>query len=348
MEQLLAEARNNELKLRRFSELERQLMSTRVLSELVKTMLVDFRRNFDLDEVNLVLLDASGEWLHALGTTHVAELVELGLLLVEGEHTLYQRYAKDFRPSLGAFQTALHDGCFTNTSLGSVALIPLARQGQLFGGLHLASHDPKRFNATDGTYFLERLAAFLLMCLENAQYFDKLEKFGLTDALTQVNNRRYFDTRLKEAVSHALRHQQPLAAMMFDLDYFKHVNDQYGHLVGDYVLQQAAGLIQGCLRASDSFARYGGEEFVALLPGADVGVALEIAERIRASIATYTFAAPSPAPLNLTVSIGVATISLGGVGIDEDGVAQMLVQNADSSLYQAKQQGRNCVVAAWQ
>jgi diguanylate cyclase (GGDEF)-like protein len=182
------------------------------------------------------------------------------------------------------------------------------------------------------------------MCLENSQYFDKLERFGLTDALTQVNNRRYFDTRLKEAVSHALRHQQPLAAMMFDLDHFKQVNDQHGHQGGDSVLQQSAVLIQECLRASDSFARYGGEEFVALLPGTDVVTAAEIAERIRLRIAEYVFALPGAVSLKLTVSIGVAPMQLESV--DEPAAAQGLVHDADAALYRAKQQGRNCVVAA--
>ncbi|MEQ1668189.1 MAG: GGDEF domain-containing protein, partial [Sulfuriferula sp.] len=176
--------------------------------------------------------------------------------------------------------------------------------------------------------------------------FDKLERFGLTDALTQVNNRRYFDARLKEAVSHALRHQQVLTAMMFDLDYFKQVNDQYGHQVGDSVLQQAANLMQSCLRGSDSFARYGGEEFVALLPGADAATALEIAERIRASIANTLFAVPNQPSLSLTISIGLSAIELHEAGLDEAATAQALVRDADTALYQAKLQGRNRVIAA--
>ncbi|BBP00088.1 DUF484 family protein [Sulfuriferula nivalis] len=344
MEHLLAVARNNELKLKRFGELERLLMTTRVFSQLVMIMLVDFRRYFDLDEVNLVLLDASGDWLNALGVVQAADLAALGLTLVDGEHTWYQRYAEDFRPYLGKYDADIHADCFTKTSLASIALIPLARQGNLYGGLHLASRDPDRFQAGDGTYFLERLASFLLMCLENSQYFDKLERFGLTDALTQVNNRRYFDARLKEAVSHALRHQQPLAAMMFDLDHFKQVNDQHGHQGGDSVLQQAAKLIQDCLRASDSFARYGGEEFVALLPATDTAASVEIAERIRSRIAEHDFILSSTVTLKLTVSIGVAETELDG--IDELAAEQNLVHEADAALYRAKQQGRNCVVAA--
>jgi diguanylate cyclase (GGDEF)-like protein len=344
LEHLLALARNNELKLKRFGELERLLMTTRVLSQLVMIMLVDFRRYFDLDEVNLVLLDATGDWLNTLGVPQAAELSALGLTLVDGEHTLYQRYAEDFRPYLGKYNEDSHPDCFSKTGLASIALIPLARQGNLYGGLHLASRDPERFQADDGTYFLERLASFLLMCLENSQYFDKLERFGLTDALTQVNNRRYFDARLKEAVSHALRHRQPLMAMMFDLDHFKQVNDQHGHQSGDSVLQQAAILIQECLRASDSFARYGGEEFVALLPGTDTPAAIEIAERIRSRIAEHEFTVSSTISLKLSVSIGVSKVQLDD--IDELAAEQNLVHEADAALYLAKQQGRNCVVAA--
>lgn len=341
---LLSEARKNEEKLQRFGRLEQQLMTTRALSQLVNIVLNDFRRNFDLDEVRLLLLDENGEWAQVLGATQLAALCNIGLVLVANEPRLRKVYSHPARPRLGIYREDVHADFFAGDNLASVAMLPLVRQGNLMGGLHLASRDASRFAATSGTYFLERLTAFLVMCLENALYFDKLEQFGLTDALTQVNNRRYFDARLKEAVSHALRHKHPLTAMMFDLDHFKQVNDQWGHPVGDLVLQQAAQVIQAVLRGSDSFARYGGEEFVALLPGADSATASEIAQRIRHAIENYAFCAHLDAALSLTISIGLSEIALGEAGMDEIAVGKQLIHDADAALYRAKARGRNCVV----
>ena len=344
LDTLLTEARKNEEKLLRFGRLEQQLMETRALTQLVTIVLRDFRQNFDLDEVRLLLLDETGEWARVLGETHLSALHDMGLVLVEDESQLSTLYQRPLRPALVAYQTDMHGDLFVLSHLASVALLPLERQGNLIGGLHLGSRDAHRFKASNGTYFLERLSAFLVMCLENSLYFDKLEQFGLTDALTQVNNRRYFDARLKEAVNHALRHQHPLAAIMFDLDHFKQVNDQWGHQVGDTVLQQVAQVIQTVLRGSDSFARYGGEEFVALLPGADSEVASEIAQRILHAIASHKFCVCSNEPLSLTVSIGVAGIALHNVGADEVSIGKQLIKDADSALYRAKENGRNCVV----
>lgn len=344
LDTLLSEARKNEDKLQRFGQLEQKLMATRALSQLVNIILCDFRQSFDLDEVRLLLLDEAGEWARILGGVRLPELQGMGLELVAHESRLLGLYQQPLRTRLGDYQAALHETMFVNTQSGSVALLPLVRQGKLMGGLHLASHDVLRFMASSGTYFLDRLSAFLVMCLENALYFDKLEQFGLTDALTQVNNRRYFDARLKEAVNHALRHQQPLAAMMFDLDHFKQVNDQWGHPVGDAVLQQAAQVIQTVLRGSDSFARYGGEEFVALLPGADSGIANDIAQRILLAIDSHVFNVGLAESLSLTISIGVAGIALHNVGAAEEAIARQLINDADTALYSAKARGRNCVV----
>lgn len=345
LDTLLAEARKNEEKLQRFAQFEQQLMATRALSQLVNIMLCDFRQSFDLDEVCLLLLDETREWARVLSVEQATALREQGLQLVAQESQLTPIYQHSLKPRLGNFQSVLHGNLFTHPQLASVALLPLVRQGKLMGSLHLGSRDLSRFSASSGTYFLERLAAFLVMCLENSLYFDKLEQFGLTDALTQVNNRRYFDARLKEAVNHALRHQHPLAAMMFDLDHFKRVNDQWGHQIGDAVLQQAAQVIQKVLRGSDSFARYGGEEFVALLPGADDVIAGEIAQRILQAIADHAFHVGLEQPLSLTISIGVAGIALHNVGAEESTIAKLLINDADTALYQAKADGRNCVVA---
>ena len=343
---LLAKARENEEKLLRFERFEQQLMTTRTLTQLITIMLKDFPARFDLEVVNLVLLDTEGEWAQALGKEGIVSLGAMGLLLGRDVSGYSRNYTQPFRPRLAAYQAHQHIALFDGTvvPLGSMALLPLVRQGQIMGGLHLGSRDKHRFVTHDGTYFLERLSAFFVMCLENALIYDKLERFGLMDALTQVNNRHYFNLRLKEAVSHTLRHRAPLVAMMFDLDHFKAVNDRWGHQVGDYVLQQVVRIMQSLLRGGDTFARYGGEEFVALLPDTDLGVAIDIAERIRLAIDKHRFSVGEPELIHLSVSIGVAQLERRETENNNDEeLARDLVAAADSALYRAKAQGRNRV-----
>jgi two-component system, cell cycle response regulator len=119
------------------------------------------------------------------------------------------------------------------------------------------------------TNFIEWLAAVASVCLENVANNERLKHIGLTDALTGVHNRRYFDQRLREEVDRALRKGQPLSCLLVDVDHFKHVNDKHGHLIGDAVLREVAEQIKDQLRLSDAMARYGGEEFAVLLVQTD-------------------------------------------------------------------------------
>ncbi len=339
---VLDKVRENEDKLLKFGRLEQQLLTARTLVQLLWILLRDFPDSFALDAVRLVLHDADGEWAHALGVDSIRTFSGIGLLLCDDIACCERGLDATYQPVLTAYLDASHAELFGELTKmpESIALLPLVRQGHLLGSLYLSSSDRARFSTNDGTYFLERLASFMVMCLENALYYEKLERSAWLDGLTQVNNRRYFDVRLKEAVSHALRYELPLSLMMFDLDYFKRVNDQWGHQAGDSVLQQAAQVMRMQLRGSDSFARYGGEEFVALLPDTDVESAAEIAGRILRAVAACQFYIDQPEPINMTVSIGVALIRF------EQGEAEAgnhLVADADAALYLAKEQGRNGV-----
>lgn len=342
LDALKHKARENEDKLLKFGRLEQQFMTARTLVQLLWIILQDFPNQFSLDTVRLVLHDADGEWARTLGAESVRTFTSVGLQLYDDLLYEQREYDGGFHPVLRVYDAEKYGYLFGELTIppGSVALLPLVRQGRLIGSVHLASASPRRFTATDGTYFLERLCAFMVMCLENALYYEKLERSAWLDGLTQVNNRRYFDVRLKEAVSHALRHDVPLALMMFDLDLFKRVNDQWGHQAGDCVLQQSAQVMRAQLRSSDSFARYGGEEFVALLPDTDVEAATEIAGRILRAVAGCAFHIDQAEPLSITVSIGVALVK---IDANLEQAAICLVAEADMALYAAKELGRNCV-----
>jgi len=195
------------------------------------------------------------------------------------------------------------------------------------------------------TNFIEWLAAVASVCLENVANNERLKHIGLTDALTGMHNRRYFEQRLREEVDRALRKGQPLSCLILDVDHFKHVNDTHGHLIGDVVLREVAEQVKDQLRLSDAMARYGGEEFAILLVQTDKPTALAIAERIRTAVASQAVHLPDRNDLKVSMSIGVSTLQEAVRGADIDLKARELVSAADSALYAAKRSGRNRVIS---
>jgi diguanylate cyclase (GGDEF)-like protein len=167
----------------------------------------------------------------------------------------------------------------------------------------------------------------------NAQ---ELEKLATVDSMTGLFNRRHFFEMAEKEWQRFQRYQRPLTMLMVDVDRFKHVNDKFGHAIGDSVLTAVAATCFEDKRASDIVGRIVGEEFVVLLPETDVEQAAVVAERIRQKVLKRKFAARE-SDLSVTVSIGVAqaTLSMSGVGA--------LLNAADQALYRAKDKGRNRV-----
>jgi len=168
---------------------------------------------------------------------------------------------------------------------------------------------------------------------------EQLKRLTNIDHLTNLFNRRYLSEILEGEFFRARRNRENLSLVIIDIDYFKNVNDTYGHQNGDVVLASVAGLAQQQLRAYDSAARYGGEEFVLLFPGTSLNGGEMVAERLRQSVLEFSFPPPMQ-DLTLTISAGVATYPSPHV----DSV-DSLFRQADEALYRAKQNGRNRVEA---
>ena len=166
----------------------------------------------------------------------------------------------------------------------------------------------------------------------------ELEFLATTDGLTGLHNRRCLMARLEQEIIRVHRFQAPFSLLMIDLDHFKAVNDQHGHLVGDQVLAHIAGILRACLRESDFAARYGGEEFCILASGTSSAGAEVFANRLRALVAKSPFLIKDRDSLAITCSIGVAETN--STRLD----AGRLIEAADQALYQAKHAGRNRVV----
>ena len=171
---------------------------------------------------------------------------------------------------------------------------------------------------------------------ERRQLLDRLHRQSMTDNLTGLFNHRFFHERLKHEFSRARRYGQPLGCIMIDVDFFKTVNDAYGHLVGDEVLKLLAGILTQATRSVDILARYGGEEFAVLLPNTDLAGAVRCAEHIWESIGTSDIRT-AEGTLRLTISAGVTAIS------SELPDEEALCRRADAALLAAKRRGRNNV-----
>jgi diguanylate cyclase (GGDEF)-like protein len=347
--ELMERARYNERVLARFQKVELRLIGIVSFKELIEAILEDYRDAFELDVVTLSLIDADYDLRRTLMDAEAAPEGFPGLIIFDRDVYLSSLFGTNNQPVLGAFDPTRHRVLFpaANPVPSSVAVLPLMRWGQLVGSLNLGSLRRDRFTPGMATHFIEWLAAVASVCLENVANNERLKHIGLTDALTGVHNRRYFEQRLREEVDRALRKGSPLSCLLVDLDHFKSVNDRYGHLIGDVVLREVAEQIKDQLRLSDAMARYGGEEFAVLLVQTNAVTARAIAERIRERIAGQVFKLPEGAQLSVTISIGVATLMEELRGADIDVRARDLVSRADSALYSAKRSGRNRVVAAY-
>ncbi len=167
---------------------------------------------------------------------------------------------------------------------------------------------------------------------------ENLGRLAITDPLTRMMNRRGITVALLDAMAQSERYNTPLCVAMADLDHFKPVNDTHGHKAGDRILTELAGILSDALRMPDKVGRYGGEEFLIILPHTTLVGGRKIAERLRAGVSRWEFAADKSHKLRLTISVGLTQFRKG-----ED--LEQLLARVDKALYAAKHGGRNLVVA---
>jgi two-component system cell cycle response regulator len=344
---LMEEAANNERLLRRSQERELELLKAENLAQLFDTICNGLKASYGLDSVTLLLVDPQHEIRHLLIADHLSVEDFPHVLFADSIVGMAPQFNSFHRPWLGPYMGCDHQLLFPGaTGLKSAALIPLRRQDRLQGSLNFGSSDEKRFSRHLATDFLAHLGVIASFSVENTINRARLVRSGLTDFLTGWHNRRYLNARLKEELARAQRQGTGLTCLLIDLDRFKQINDQHGHLAGDMALREAAQRVDAHIRGSDAAARFGGDEFVVLAPGITPEQAAALAERIRVAVSDTPLAMPSGAKLDMTVSIGVAGIVLAREETDLKVAAERLLADADSALYRAKQLGRNRVELA--
>jgi diguanylate cyclase (GGDEF)-like protein len=193
----------------------------------------------------------------------------------------------------------------------------------------------------DGDYLRVGNCIFRFLAGGNveSEYHEEIYRLTIIDGLTQIHNQRYLIEFLDRELARSARHQRPLALILFDIDWFKTINDELGHLGGDFTLRELAACVKKTVRREDLFARYGGEEFALVLVETNQAGAADVAERIRDCVAKYPFRFEDK-PFSLTVSLGVA-YTPGDASLTAAGLLRL----ADDKLYQAKRAGRNRVVS---
>jgi two-component system, cell cycle response regulator len=345
--QLMDEAAANEKLLKRSQERELQLLKVENFSQLFEYLCAGLKSSYNLEAVTLLLADPQHEIRHLLLADQQSVEDFPDVIFADSLDGLAPQFNMLHKPWLGPYMGCDHQTLFPGSPpIKSVALIPLRRQDRLQGSLNFGSSQEKRFSRHLGTDFLAHLGVIASFAIENSINRARLVRSGLTDFLTGWHNRRYLHARLKEELSRAQRQGSGLACLLIDLDKFKQINDQHGHLAGDMALREAAQRVDAHIRGSDAAARFGGDEFVVLAPGIANEQAVALAERIRAAVCERALEVSASVHIHLTVSIGVAGITVPREPIDLKEAAERLLSDADAALYRAKQLGRNRVELA--
>jgi diguanylate cyclase (GGDEF)-like protein len=343
--ELTDEVSRNDALLRKTQERELELLRAGSLAQLLERLIHGLRNSYQLDAVTLILHDPNHEIRHLLAGDGflLEELAEVQF--VDVLVTIAPRLGNLERPWLGPFRMADHELLLPKSRQnGSLALIPLRRSGQLDGLLVFSSVDRFRFNRELATDFLAHLGVVAAICLENAVNRARLVRSGLTDFLTGFHNRRYLHARLCEELARAQRDHLPIACLMIDVDHFKRINDEYGHLAGDAVLREVAQRIDDEMRLSDTGARFGGDEFAIVLPHGSLADGEKVALRVLEAVRGEAIVVASQRSETVTLSIGVASACPASEGArDFSELAEKLISEADAALYRAKSAGRNRV-----
>jgi len=342
---LTEEVGRNDSLLRKTQERELELLRASSLTQLFDRLIVGLRTSYQLDEVALILHDPQHEIRHLLSGDGVTAGEPPGVCFVDALVAVAPQLANLERPWLGPYRKADHELLVPGITAppGSLALIPLRRNEPLDGVLVFSSSDPQRFTPELASDFLAHLGLVAAICVENAVNRARLLRSGLTDFLTGFHNRRYLHARLREELARAQRARHALVCLMIDVDHFKRINDQYGHLAGDAVLREVAQRIDAEMRLSDTGARFGGDEFAMVLSHASMSDGEKVAARVLRAVREQPIAVAKGAQETVTLSIGVAAAKPGAGQRDYKVLAERLIAEADAALYRAKSAGRNRV-----
>lgn len=294
------------------------------------------------EKVSLMLPDPERSELFIKAVKGINKWIASNIRVKVGEGIAGKVY-KDGMPLIAVdIEKELSSRKKTNYRTGSFASIPLKIGDEIIGVLNLADKiSGEVFSETD-LIFLRHFASYASVVIKGAQYYniaEEMKTLSITDSLTGLFNRRYFDNRLFEEIQRAIRYESIFSLAIFDIDDFKLFNDTEGHMAGDEILRAVADISRDSIRSIDILSRIGGEEFAIIMPQTDTEEAFLVAERVRKNIKELIPASWKKFPRkNITVSIGVASYPKDGKD------PKNLIKAADRYLYRAKVQGKDRTV----
>ncbi len=344
--QLLNNAHDNQYKLKRFEAIEFKLMAAESIAQLLSILRDEYVQLFKLDACTLLLEDEDLSLRRLIPESLYENQQQQFLSLLNFPLELQKLHYLPAKITTGVYQKKRHQWLMADDNIRSIAVMPLIRRGKKIGVFCCASYQQTRFKADEACDFLQRLSVIMAVCIENALNMERLRLSSMTDTLTQVRNRRFFDERLPEELARHDRSLNAISCLFLDIDHFKSVNDSHGHGVGDDVLRQVAQRIESVLRSQDILARYGGEEFAVLLPDTGNDEAMMVAQRIINAVNKYRIVIDKQVILTITISAGVATLMTDNTIGDVEQLGNRLLATADQALYDAKEQGRNRAINA--
>ena len=331
---LFAEEQKKSRQLTLINNVSSHAITTLDPGEMLSKITAEMERHLGYDHIGVAILDYSTKELVIEAEAGVRrEAVGRRIALGEG---LVGQVARTGQMSMVREASASTPRLVLAGSAAAVAL-PVTYGEQFLGVLYVESSEVCEFPQQD-ILLLRTLADLFAGALHNALTFQKAQEQAITDGLTGVKTHRFLMEALSSEWKRSTRANRPLALVLMDLDHFKFVNDFYGHLEGDVVLQRVGHILEQNCRRSDVVARYGGDEFVILMPETGIEQARQLANKLRGWIASD----PLLRDKNITASFGIAAFPVHG------STPQELIQVADSSMYLSKHQGGNSVSSAEQ
>jgi diguanylate cyclase (GGDEF)-like protein len=222
----------------------------------------------------------------------------------------------------------------------SVVCVPVRGRERVLGVIELINYVAELKLSEDDLFRLQALADYAAIAIENARYVQRIHELTITDDITKLYNSRHLHSILDAEVYRSTRYQYEFSLIFIDLDYFKTVNDKYGHLVGSKLLSELGQLIKGHLRLIDFGFRYGGDEFVILLPQTPKRNSINVARRLHQLIGKHVFLEQEGLNIRITASLGIASFP------DDAQNKEDLIRLADHAMYMVKDNHRNNIAVA--
>lgn len=328
-------------KLSTFNEIGKALTSSLDLKEILNIVMEKIRVLIRPKNWSLLLIDEdTGDLRFEVVVGEGAEKIK-GVRLKLGEG-IAGWVAKEMKPIL--VKDVTKDKRFykkidkiTNFKTHSIVCVPLIARDKCHGVIELINKVEDESFGEEDLLMLTTLADYTAIAIENAKFFTKVQELTITDDLTGLYNSRFLHTRLEHEVARAKRFKYELSMVFIDLDYFKEVNDLYGHLLGSKLLREVAQLVLRQIRNIDMACRYGGDEFIILMPETTKQNALLVAEKLRKKIKSTTFLKDEGIDCRLTGSFGVASFPEDAKNKND------LIHMADKAMYKIKSDKRNGV-----